>query len=539
MAVDEQRLARRMIGAYYTPEPVAQALVEWANPDLAGRILDPSFGGCSFLGAAVTHAQSGGLDGSTVFGVDLDEAAFDFARSLMCRGLPRGNVVRSDFFDVSPESIGGHFAAVVGNPPYIRHHWLTSDQKARAQRAATAAGVSLPSTADAWAYFVVHATSFLEKGGRLAFVLPAAVIYARYAEAVVAQLRECFSHVSLIRITQRLFSDTDSRTVIVAAAGFGSGPANLTLADIRDVSALADALACSTEERGRHEPRDLPLLALSPSQRNVWSRYSRSEAAVPLGSVADIRIGVVTGANGFFVRPAQEALDLASPHCRPVPVVSRASDLRLAALRATDFDAGDGALLGQRLLVISGDVTALRPRLRELVASGEAGDLHRRSHTSKRDRWYELQEVDVPDAFMPYMGATPASLSLNQAHVTSTNGVHRVWWKSTQKCLADAVVGSWTSAFQVGAELSGRHYGGGVLKVEPGEARRIMVPIVDGAGKHLPEIDRLVREGNAVKAVELADSIVLDRGMGLSRHAVASIRSAATVLAVDRRVGPR
>ena len=536
MTVESQPLNRRRIGAYYTPNHVAETLVAWANPDPSGRILDPSFGGCSFLAAAVERARNAGVGPSGVFGVDIDEVAFEFASELVAQGFPMANVVKSSFFDVSVETLGGQFAAVVGNPPYIRHHWLDEEQKSSAQQAARAADVILPRSADAWAYFVAHATSFLCKGGRLAFLLPASVIYAHYSEAVLAKLQASFKQVVLVRLAERLFSNTQTQNILMICSGYGQGPTNMLLANIEkvaDLDEILNNLPKTTDPFDRHE---LALSKLTDNQRKAWIDTTEAEHVVLLGSVADIRIGVVTGANSFFVQSSEDFLDLIGPQSRPLGVIRRASDLGIPILQDTDMRDSKGNDHGYRLLVITGKLHELNPSLKKLITKAEKNGLHMRSHTSKRDVWYQLKDIAIPDAFLPYMGAEPYPITLNKAEATSTNGVHRIWWNSSKWVIEDAVVGSWTSLFRLGAEIIGRQYGGGVLKLEPAEARQLAIPIVEGAGAVLPEINRLARAGDKKAATDLADDIVLRQGIGVLNQHIMLLRSGATLLAKIRLV---
>lgn len=125
---------RRKLGAYYTPTSVADSLVKWALPE-PGDVLDPSFGGCSFLQASLSRLAALGASNpkSHVFGIDVDDGARPYAARL---GLPSSNIVIRDFFDVEPAAINrSGFAAVVGNPPYIRHHWIDGATLGRARSA--------------------------------------------------------------------------------------------------------------------------------------------------------------------------------------------------------------------------------------------------------------------------------------------------------------------------------------------------------------------------------------------------------------------
>ena len=481
------------------------------------------------------HAREGGVEPSGVFGVDIDEAAFAFATELADRGLAQSNVIQRDFFDVSADNLGGRFSAVVGNPPYIRHHWLSEGQKASARRAAMTAGVSLPLTADAWAYFVVHATSFLSKGGRLSFLVPVSIIHARYAEPVLLKLRDSFAEVRLIKLAERLFAGTQVQSVIVACAGYGHGPGSIMVTDVKAVAGLRGALERPLDLVDLDNRKGWSLQSLSRYERSTWTDVAGSDNVVSLGSVADIRIGVVTGANRFFVQPAKVTQTLIGPGCHAIGVVERASDLGIAVLHEMDLSRPSIGQGSRRLLAISQGFGELRLPLQKMISQAEVDGLHLRSHTARRAVWYQLVDTAIPDAFLPYMASAPQPITLNNAGATSTNGVHRLWWRSNDTEIEDAVAGTWTSLFRLGAELVGRHYGGGVLKLEPADARCLLIPVVDGAGGFLPQLDSMVRQHGILAALEFADDLILHRGLGVDTPTLGLLRSAAKSLAIKRR----
>lgn len=84
-----------------------------------------------------------------------------------------------------------------------------------------------------------------------------------------------------------------------------------------------------------------------------------------------------------------------------------------------------------------------------------------------------------------------------------------------------------TSLFGLSQEYEGRAYGGGVLKVEPSEARRCLVPVVSVTLEDAQRIDTLLRQADYENARDLADQIVLQQAMGLSQNAVTQIRALA------------
>lgn len=68
---------KKKFASFYTPQPVAQALADWAITDADTTVLDPSFGGCAFLYAALeTLGRRGNpAPGKQIYGVDIDADA--------------------------------------------------------------------------------------------------------------------------------------------------------------------------------------------------------------------------------------------------------------------------------------------------------------------------------------------------------------------------------------------------------------------------------------------------------------------------------
>jgi hypothetical protein len=94
------------------------------------------------------------------------------------------------------------------------------------------------------------------------------------------------------------------------------------------------------------------------------------------------------------------------------------------------------------------------------------------------------------------------------------------------------------------AELIGRSYGGGVLKLEPTEAEALLLPPLGGVQEHLREVDALLREQDLEAVLDLVDPLVLGDGLGLRPAEIKALRSGAERLrerrkARGRRPAPR
>jgi adenine-specific DNA-methyltransferase len=527
---------RKGLGAFYTPPPMAQALVDWAVRDVQDRVLDGSFGGLAFLAAARARLTALGTEEPDVqlYGCDYDREAFGAARPFAAGGA---TLVRRDFLAVRPGHDLPRVEAVVGNPPYVRYHgWKTSREKGR--EIAAAHGVQLTRLASSWAPLLIHATDFVAPGGRLAQVLPAELVHAQYADQVLDCVCRRFDRVVVAMFDAHVFPGAQEEVVLLFADGRDQGPAPgvevVSFDDLDDLSLReepGDALRVDDEHK---------LLAglLNGAALELYDRL-RGDRATTLGELASVDIGAVTGANEWFVRPVEAVRGLDGDVARPT--ISKATHVPGARFGADDLAAMDEAGAPARMLVLEAH-HARRKAVRELVAQGEAEGIHTRYKTRIRDPWWVLpasQVVSSPHLFLTYMSSDMPRLVTNEVGALSTNTVHgaRLRNGADPAALAAAFYSSLT---MLSAELVGRSYGGGVLKLEPSEAERLVVAVpAAGYARMLNDVDRLVRARRYDDLQDLVDRAVLCDGLNVAGEDVGLLRGAINRLRGRRRARAR
>jgi hypothetical protein len=85
---------QKMLGAFYTADPIARFLVQWAVRSAEDTVLDPSCGEGVFLQASAGHMYDLGNSRPRILGVDIDPAAL---RSAHLRA-PESRLLEGDFF---------------------------------------------------------------------------------------------------------------------------------------------------------------------------------------------------------------------------------------------------------------------------------------------------------------------------------------------------------------------------------------------------------------------------------------------------------
>ncbi|RDI95248.1 hypothetical protein DV704_08020 [Meiothermus sp. QL-1] len=528
----------KALGAYYTDAGVARFLVRWALRAPRETVADPAFGGGVFLAAASERlAGMGGDPRAQVFGVELDEEAHRrTAAWLRARfDLPPAHLRQGDFFDLEPP---GQVDAVVGNPPFIRYQRFPGLQKALAK-----AGLRLSGRSSAWAPFLLRAVAWLRPGGRLAMVVPAEIAHAAYARPVLDHLSRSFEEIWLISFQKSLFPRLNQDTLLLLAEGrrpMPDGRAAAWLVDLPDPAGL-EQLALPTPKAVRvnllalgGEAR-LPLYWLSPEERELYLRLA-GPTALRLGQVARVDIGYVTGHNRFFHLSPAEAAQQGIPQAFLRAALWRGRGLR--GLRFTSADWQEAGQKGQAGFLLSIPPEApLPPAVAAYLEAGQAAQVHRAYQCRRRQPWYSLCPGGGPEAFLVYMGEP--RLVVNEARVLLSNSLYAV---HPQGLGARALAALWQSSLtQLSVELEGHALGGGMLKLEPREAERVVLPSTarnrweEGRLEALADgLDRLLRQGKTQEAQALADSVILREGLGLSEEEVACLARARQKLRLRR-----
>ena len=170
------------------------------------------------------------------------------------------------------------------------------------------------------------------------------------------------------------------------------------------------------------------------------------------------------------------------------------------------------------------------------LARGEAAGFHERYKCRIRDPWWGLPipAGGPPDLLLTYCSNEYPRLAENAAKVLNTNTIHgvRLLGCGDPKILA---AGFYNSLTLLSAELVGRSYGGGVLKLEPSEAEALLLPpMLPELGDLLPAVDRAVRARDLDTALDLVDPVVL-RPLGLRATDIEKLRDGRKRLRGRRR----
>ena len=551
---------KKELGAYYTPPELSQVLADWAIQRFDENILEPSFGGCGFFESSIVRLKGLGCKKpeDRLFGVDIDNQAFDILSSKFGKVINTNKrFILDDFIKVKPTDFSvSLFDVILGNPPYVSMHNMTPEQRKSCDDILANSGFvqhSIGRNASLWAFFLLHSLSFLNEGGRIAWVLPSSLLHADYAMKLLAVHQKHFAQIKVIKLAERFFKaeGAEETSIVLIADGFTKEPHDGKGLIIHSVNNLAELVNCidAHEEANTAEIKYYKLNLISQEARQAYSQITSSPFAKPLGYYADVKIGMVTGANNYFIVNQDTIEKYALPEECLKPVVGRFKSLigithgkKQQKLIQND---------GHRAFLVcptEEQMENLNSPVAKYLSQISQEEIEKNKTFKKRPYWFAPGwGIDgfVADAFLSYMIHRGPRIVINKGRYNCTNSIHKVIFHDKKvranKKLALAI--SMLSTFsQFSAEVEGRAYSSGVLKLEPTAGKRIALLFSDGCVQSLCELQKPIEVALTSEkyehVAELVDNVLIEYGL-ISKEKLAVLRIAVEQLRCERYKGAR
>lgn len=534
---------RKQRGAFFTPDEITKFTAEWAIRSADDLVMEPSAGDAAFLVSAVGRLRE--LEPTTdacptVDGVEIHAHSARVASQRVREAGGKARIRHSDFFLVDPKPV---YDAVIGNPPYIRYQDFSGESRVRSRAAALRGGVSLTGLASSWAAFTIHSALFLKRGGRLGLVLPAELLSVNYAAPVRRFLFDHFRDVQLVLFDEQVFPEAEADVVLLLADGYREGPT--THATIRQAKNAADlaSLGAGLTWTPTDPAAKWTTSLVDPNAVESLRALMNGGRFASLETWGDTTLGIVTGNNKYFTLSPKRARELG---------LRRSELLRLSPpgsshLRGLSLSDSMLTKLGRQ-----GNATYLfypaDPPSAEASAYIEDG--HRTGVDTAykcrvRKTWYQVPLVPAADLLLTCMNADTPRLTTNEARARHLNSVHGIYLKDECRELGRELLplASLNSVTLLHAEMVGRAYGGGILKIEPKEADVWAMPspelVLDRAEELRAirsQVADLLDAGKLLDAVEVVDQAMLVDFSGLTAKGIKEVRRARAELAQRRTV---
>ncbi|MEG1834454.1 MAG: methyltransferase domain-containing protein, partial [Burkholderiaceae bacterium] len=448
--------SRRRFGVTLTPRWLVDLMV--ARAAARGpytRVLDVGCGTARFaLAAARAFPQAATL------GVELQpELAVLARRSIAESGLShRIAVVESDFssFELAREAGPTLF---IGNPPYVRHHDLTPEAKARYRAGLAELGISGSLLAGLHAHFLLRIAQLAQPGDVVCLVLPAEWLDTNYGRAMRELWRKRLGLAELwvANPDDELFRDAMVSSVVALGV----------------VGARVDSVA-----HYRLHPEvgadDRPYASVALGSDARWSvgetsSSSMSDANLEIGRVFQVRRGQVTGNNKVWVHGMSYAAPL--PEAVLTPCITRGREL----LDLAEPELSSLTKLKRLITIPAHWQNAFKDeparQIAEFLSWAQDQGVAEGYIASHRSPWYSVRLPKPAPIVMTYMARRAPRFVLNSAGAGLLNIAHGLYPRVE---MAPAELRRAVVALNAASDVrAGRSYAGKLVKFEPSDAMRM------------------------------------------------------------------
>lgn len=493
--MDKKVPNKRENGIYYTPDELAEYL---ACPLIKGKeisIFDPAYGNGSLLLASEAISKRDDVNRSLeFFGCDIHPV------NGLISHLPSANLVEQDFFEYDREN---KYDLILTNPPYIKHQ-NQEKELIKNYREDNPEFSFLSNSSDLWAYFLIKSVVHLEENGSLGAILPWSFIQANYSKKLRSWLVERFAEIKILALNNPYFETAEERIILLWLKGYGKKNKIIHSAFANE---FTDNFKFSKISRSEWE--EDKIVSVSKVDLNyIFNSLKDKFGFVKFDTFANTRIGIVTGANKYFIRDKEYARRKKFTEKELQPVLTSATEI-------SELLANGTSVLRQLVTINESDAD----KFDWFIHEGIESEFHLRSHCKKRSPWYAIETGRTPDAFFPYRVSKIPYMILNDHQIQSVNSVHRIYFDGLTILEKKWVFVSLISIYgQLSLSTNAKTYGRGMMKIEPGALGQTIV--FKKKDRKILKPYKLVRELLAkeekMKAVKLATEF-MDKNLEMTK----------------------
>ncbi|CAM5784373.1 N-6 DNA methylase [Castellaniella caeni] len=473
--------ARNRLGQFATPTQLARDILAYGLNLLPTeeniRFLDPAIGTGSFYSALRTTVKHRHVAWARGFEID---PHYGYPAQNLWQEAPL-DITIGDFTQQFPPTQNTDRAnLLICNPPYVRHHHLSSQDKQRLRSAAhSAAHIDIPGLAGLYCYFMALSHRWMSDGGIAAWLIPSEFMDVNYGRALKAYL---LHEVTLLHIHRFDPNDVQFDDALVSSAivWFKKQKPPTEHETIFSYGGTLDNPKYSKRIRARD---------LDPAMK--WTRLPKQDIAVvhegyQLGDLFTIKRGLATGNNGFFILDEAQAHTLGIPAQFLRPVLPSSRYIKSDEIKADDQGM---PLLDKRSLLLDCDLPEdeIQIRYPALWAYLQTGlnDVAQGYLCRSRRYWYAQERRAAAPIVCTYIGRSdregrPFRFLLNGSRATATN-VYLMLYPSPLLAAhlqynPKALRQLWLALNAISKETlleNGRVYGGGMHKLEPKELAHV------------------------------------------------------------------
>lgn len=378
-----------------------------------------------------------------------------------------------------------------------------------------------------WLPFLLLSCEALSKTGRIGMVIPAELFQVDYAAEARNYLSSHFDQLTLVTFKKLVFDEIQQEVILLLGEKH-SDQKGIRVVELDGLDELnrydLNSIKQTETKTLDHSSDKWVKYYLTNEELDLLQRLNNDARIADATDLFEVNVGLVSGENDFFLSDWATVVER-KLQAEMKPIISRAEQVKGVILSDTEF--ADLRNAGKRVSIFMPDnlpVEELSVNAQDYIRWGEQRGFHKNYKCRIRKRWYIVPTSWTADAFLIRQANLYPKMILNSACALVTDTLHKVRFLDgvNGRTVTAAFINTYTLAL---SETLGRSYGGGVLTFEPGEMRKMRIPMIGAEKLDIMKIDQLQREGKYGEILTYTDKVLLYEGLGLSEHEVTLLHS--------------
>ncbi len=449
---------RKKYAQFFTPEKIAEFMCHWIlQGKQKTRVLEPAYGLGIF---SRILAQNTTLP---VDAYEIDSRIFASAVTARPNGV---NLWNKDYFTCDWNA---KYDAIVCNPPYLKFH--DYDNATYIMDVNSHLGTKLNGFTNLYTLFLLKSIAQLQKGGRLAYIIPSEFLNSDYGIEVKRALIQSntLQHIIVVDFTECAFDDAlTTACILLCERTVNSERVRFSL--VNDIERLNACL----EEYVEYNISDLDA--------NVkWRAYyeegnsCKYNNLVSFSKFAKVSRGIATGANEYFTFKPSKADEYDIPEECLIPCICKAVDAP-----QTFFTQNEMTKLQNRdkvVFLFNGSAAPDNINVLRYIRLGEESGINKRYLTASRSPWYAIENRPPAPIWVSVFNRSGLRFIRNEANIYNLTTFHCVYPKVVGINVEVDVLFAYLIT-DVAKEIfldNSRQYGNGLIKFEPNDLNKGMV----------------------------------------------------------------
>ena len=461
----QNREHRKATGQFFTPRWIADGMAKWVVACQPDHIIDPAVGFGILLDACRSQGFTGKLEG-----YEVDRDILDNWTEALNSNLA-AELHHQDFLTTVEKPI----EAAIVNPPYNRFQNRNLSQNLLCELNQRI-GLTASGYTNQYALFLYLVVSRLKMNGRAAFIVPSEFLATGYGVQVKDFLcrNKRLHHLILFDTDERIFPEAATTACVLLFDGLEQKELLVWHLSGEKDSQRFLSLCAGNNAQTPNDKISYYLLSPEKNWQNLGYKSHDMGGMMPLAFFGNVKRGIATGANEFFLLNKSEAEHRSIPSKNLVKCIASAS----SASNSIFDDVQVMNLINddQPCYLFDGVIADSEP-VRKYLAYGQEQGINHRYLTRTRKPWYRLEYRRPAALLLAVFGRDGFRVCLNRTNALNLTAYHGFYPRPGMEKWTP-LIWLYFQGAMAHTRFSTQHraYGDGLKKLEPGDWSKLSVP---------------------------------------------------------------